>query len=42
MMIAAHALSAGAILVTHNLRHFARIALPLQIIDWRDAKAGGA
>src|SRR5438067_786832 len=28
MMIAAHALSIGAILVTNNTRHFARVAAP--------------
>ena len=29
MMIAAHALSAGAVLVTSNHRHFERIEAPL-------------
>jgi tRNA(fMet)-specific endonuclease VapC len=36
MMIAAHALSAGAILVTNNVRHFERIALPLKMENWAD------
>lgn len=34
MMIAAHALSAGAVLVTNNMRHFERIALPLLLENW--------
>jgi tRNA(fMet)-specific endonuclease VapC len=34
MMIAAHALAAGAILVTNNGRHFGRIGAPLQIVNW--------
>ncbi len=34
MMIAAHALAAGAMLVTNNTRHFARIAAPLAMADW--------
>jgi tRNA(fMet)-specific endonuclease VapC len=34
MMIAAHALSAGAVLVTNNTRHFARIAAPLRMVNW--------
>lgn len=29
MMIAAHSLSAGAVLVTNNLRHYERIDAPL-------------
>lgn len=36
MMIAAHALSIGAVLVTNNTRHFARIAPPLQLVNWRE------
>jgi tRNA(fMet)-specific endonuclease VapC len=34
MMIAAHSLSAGATLVTNNVRHFARIRAPLAIVNW--------
>jgi tRNA(fMet)-specific endonuclease VapC len=34
MMIAAHALSAGAVLVTNNLRHYQRIAAPLILENW--------
>ena len=34
MMIAAHALSAGAVLVTNNLRHYRRIRLPLLLENW--------
>lgn len=34
MMIAAHALSIGAVLVTNNTRHFTRIAAPLQLVNW--------
>lgn len=34
MMIAAHALAAGAVLVTNNHRHFSRIELPLLLEDW--------
>jgi tRNA(fMet)-specific endonuclease VapC len=34
MMIAAHAISVGAILVTNNTRHYARIALPLVLENW--------
>lgn len=37
MMIAAHALSAGAVLVSNNHRHFERIRLPLQLADWLSA-----
>lgn len=33
-MIAAHAISLGAVLVTNNTRHFARIAPPLQLENW--------
>ena len=34
MMIAAHALAIGAVLVTNNTRHFARIAAPLTLANW--------
>ena len=34
MMIAAHSLSAAAILVTNNTRHYSRIQLPLTIENW--------
>lgn len=34
MMIAAHSLSAGAVLVTNNTRHFERIAPPLILLNW--------
>lgn len=38
MMIAAHALSAGAVLVTNNGRHYERIQAPLILENWtRDA-----
>ncbi len=36
MMIAAHALAAGAVLVTNNTRHFGRIAAPLVLANWHD------
>jgi tRNA(fMet)-specific endonuclease VapC len=36
MMIAAHALAAGAVLVTNNLRHYDRIAQPLTLENWSD------
>lgn len=34
MMIAAHAIAAGAILVTNNVRHFERIGPPLVLQNW--------
>lgn len=34
MMIAAHALSAGAVLVTNNSRHYTRIEAPLILENW--------
>jgi tRNA(fMet)-specific endonuclease VapC len=34
MMIAAHSLSAGAILVTNNNRHFDRIKAPIVLENW--------
>jgi tRNA(fMet)-specific endonuclease VapC len=35
MLIAAHALSAGTILVTNNTRHFERIEAPLVLENWQ-------
>lgn len=34
MMIAAHSLSAGAVLVTNNSRHYERIEAPLILENW--------
>lgn len=34
MVIAAHALSAGAVLVTNNLRHYERVKAPLVLENW--------
>ena len=34
MMIAAHSLSAGAVLVTNNQRHYQRIEAPLILENW--------
>lgn len=34
MMIAAHSLSANAVLVTNNIRHYERIEAPLTLINW--------
>jgi tRNA(fMet)-specific endonuclease VapC len=34
MMIAAHSLSAGAALVTNNIRHYERIEAPLILKNW--------
>jgi len=34
MMIAAHSLSAGAVLVTNNRRHFEPIQAPLTLLNW--------
>ena len=34
MMIAAHLLSAGAVLVTNNSRYYERIAVPLLMANW--------
>ncbi len=36
IMIAAHAMAAGAILVTNNTRHYSRITLPLVIENWAE------
>ncbi len=35
MMIAAHSLSVGAVLVTNNTRHFQRIKAPLFLENWK-------
>jgi len=37
MMIAAHSLSAGATLVTNNMRHYNRIEAPLTLVNWADS-----
>jgi tRNA(fMet)-specific endonuclease VapC len=34
MMIAAHSLSASAVLVTNNTRHYERVAAPLILQNW--------
>lgn len=34
MMIAAHSLAAGAVLVTNNQKHFKRIRAPLTLVNW--------
>lgn len=34
MMIAAHSLSTGAVLVTNNTRHFERVEAPLTLVNW--------
>jgi len=34
MMIAAHSLSVGAVLVTNNTKHYARIDAPLTVVNW--------
>lgn len=34
MMIAAHAVAVGAVLVTNNERHFRAIAAPLMLVNW--------
>src|SRR5438552_10402693 len=36
MMIAAHALAVGAVLVSNNTRHFGRIAAPLAVENWHE------
>ena len=36
MMIAAHALAIGAVLVTNNTRHFRRVAAPLALANWHE------
>jgi tRNA(fMet)-specific endonuclease VapC len=36
MMIAAHALALGAVLVTNNTKHFQHVAAPLALANWRD------
>ncbi len=37
MMIAAQALSMGAVLVTNNTRHYQRLCAPLRIENWTEA-----
>src|SRR5260221_13252148 len=37
MVIAAHALATGAVLVTNNTRHFGRVAAPLALANWNEA-----
>ena len=37
MMIAAHSLSASAVLVTNNTRHYARMEMPLTLVNWTEA-----
>lgn len=39
MMIAAHSLSAGAVLVTNNTRHYERIEAPLTLANWVDGES---
>lgn len=34
MMIAAHAVAVGAVLVTNNERHFKAITAPLMLVNW--------
>lgn len=36
MMIAAHSISAGAILVTNNVRHYHRIQVPITLANWME------
>ena len=36
MMIAAHSLAVGAVLVTNNQEHFKRIRAPLTLANWSD------
>jgi tRNA(fMet)-specific endonuclease VapC len=40
MMIAAHSLAAGAVLVTNNLRHYERIPAPLLLESWSGLRGG--
>lgn len=40
MMIAAHSLSASAVLVTNNMRHYQRIEAPLMLVNWADNEEG--
>jgi len=39
MMIAAHAISLGITLVTHNTRRFLRVSPPLRIANWAEPEA---
>jgi tRNA(fMet)-specific endonuclease VapC len=41
MMIAAHTLAVGAVLVTNNLRHFRRIDAPLLMVNWVEGDENG-
>ncbi len=36
MLIAAHAVAIGAVLVTNNVKHFQRIEAPLTLVNWID------
>lgn len=36
MMIAAHSVAVAAVLVTNNIRHFERIAVPLMLENWSE------
>lgn len=38
MMIAAHSLAVGAVLVTNNTRHYARIEAPVRVVNWVDGE----
>lgn len=37
MMIAAHSLAAGAVLVINNQKHFKRIRAPLTLVNWSES-----
>ena len=37
MMIAAHSLAAGAVLITNNIRHYGRIRAPLTLENWNES-----
>ncbi len=42
MLIAAHAITVGASLVTNNTRHFQRIGGPLKLVNWTEQSSGKA